>query len=530
MSLLAAACSLSPLMASTAPTAGLLLGLPPRTLPAPEVVKGDGPPPNVLLIAVDDLNDYVASFGGHPQALTPHLDAFHQSGAVAFQRAYCAGPVCGPSRSSLLSGFMPQRTGVYANPQNLRWSPLFQTHTTLPEYFAKHGYYTLGGGKIFHRQPGSQNNTADYGHWAFEEYRVATGSENPDSAQQTSRNLGVIDGVRDPDRRYTGGTSNDFAWGPTSGPESTMPDTGTANWAAERLGELPTDQPFFMAVGFAKPHLPWYVPEKYFDLYPPESVQVPEVLSTDLDDIRRPNNSVAETPSDDYLWVIRYPDLHRSAVRAYLAATSYADACVGIVLDALANSPHADNTIVVIFGDHGWHLGEKLRFRKFTLWEEATRLPLMVRVPGMQGAKDCHEALNLIDLYPTLIDLCGLPPKDANALDGRSFVEQVWNPAAVRAAPTVVIESARNGAAVIDERFYYVKQSDGTEELYDMQTDPLQWTNLIKSTDPTVVEVREYLKTFYPPSFAPTLTGSNGSSGTTPDPTLKATRVLSELN
>jgi arylsulfatase A-like enzyme len=474
---------------------------------------------------VDDLNDWVGAFAGNPQTVTPHLDRMVATGAVVFQRAYCPGPVCGPARSAMLSGFMPHRTGVYNNQHNMLRADLVRTYATLPEYFGRHGYHTVSSGKIFHKHFGTQTDTTDEGQWAFHEWLREGGIDKVNPAEHYSRGEGLLGGKPDPSGEFRTSAGSEFEWGPLQGAAEDMKDLRTARWAAERLAQLRTDKPFFLAVGISQPHLPWIVPQEYFDRHPLESICIPEHRLDDLDDIVTPAGRAKFGPSEDYQWVRRDPELFRRAVQAYLAATSFADECVGRILEALEKSPHRDNTIVVVFGDHGWHLGEKLRFRKATLWAEATRLPLLVRLPGMTARQDCPRVVNLIDLYPTLVELCGLPPKLAGSLDGRSLAPLLREPARAWPHPTLVIDPQGKGAAVISEDWYYVDHGDGTREFYDMRSDPLQWTNLAQSEEPRIAAERDRLAALFPTSFAPPVASDpRGPKRGTPDPSLRTMR------
>ncbi|MEI6467789.1 MAG: sulfatase, partial [Verrucomicrobiota bacterium] len=473
--------------------------------------EGSRAPYNVLFIAIDDMNDWVGAFGGAPQdrSATPKMDQFAKTGSVVFQQANCAGPICGPSRSALLSGFMPYRSGVYTNSQNMRGSELVQTHLTLPEYFSKHGYRTLSTGKIFHKHPG------DEGHWAFDQWAASEGGlgSRPDAARVTSRNRNLLDGkpapvpaVKSEGSEGGEGEGTEFAWGPTKGPKEDSKDWKAAEWAVAQLAK-PSPKPFFLALGISKPHLPWYVPQEYFDRHPLENIQLPEFRLNDLDDIIDPKGRVKFSPSSDFKWAQQDPRLFKGAVRAYLAATSYADDCVGHVLDALEKSPARDHTIVVIWGDHGWHLGEKLRFRKSTLWAESTRLPLIIRMPGMKSQQDCPRVVNLMDLFPTLIEACGLPAKPD--IDGRSIAPLLRDPNAPWPYPSITV-NGRGNASVRDERWYFIRYNDGAEEFYDMAHDPMQWTNLAASNDPEVRSEMKRLAASFPASFAPDVAHNQG--------------------
>ena len=480
--------------------------------------------PNVLFIAVDDINDWVGVFGGHPQARTPHLDRFAASGAVTFQNAHCAGPVCGPSRSALLSGFMPHRTGLYGNQHNMLDSRMVQTHATLPEYFSKHGYHSLSMGKIFHRHV--RKKGTDAGQWAFDEYHNTTGGTPVDRSQLTSRDKNLIHGKPGPKSKYTKGGGSEFSWGPTSVPLEETRDFLTAQWAAEQLNKE-HGNPFFLAVGLSRPHLPFYVPQKFFDLYPLETFKAPEIREDDLGDILDPRGKPAFRPSDDYLW-LKENGLITEAARAYMAACSYADACLSVVFDALEKSPRSKDTIVVFWGDHGWHLGEKLRYRKGTGWRESTRVPLIVRLPGSGTSAQSNRLVNLIDLYPTLIDLCGLPEK--RELDGKSFAPLLSNPGMDWQNHTLTIFGPGN-ASIQDEGWHLLHHRDGTRELYDLKNDPMEWTNLIQSKDANAKAAFKRLATHVPTEFAEPIPNSKGIKPVTKglDKTVKPGRSLNQL-
>ncbi|MHC4994200.1 MAG: sulfatase-like hydrolase/transferase, partial [Planctomycetota bacterium] len=244
--------------------------------------------PNVLFVAIDDLNDWVSVFGGHPAAKTPHVERFANEGATVFQNAHGAGSVCGPSRSAMLSGFMPHRTGIYGNKDNMLDSTLVQQYATLPEYFSKHGYHALTMGKIYHRhdRPGG----SDPGHWAFDEYNKRLGGSGVDQSKVTSRNRNLIDGKPGPPSDHTGSGGSEFAWGPTKGGLEETQDYRTARWAAEQL-QKDFNKPFFMAVGLSRPHLPFYVPQEFFDLYPRGGQYAPPINHSDLDDILNPRGA-----------------------------------------------------------------------------------------------------------------------------------------------------------------------------------------------------------------------------------------------
>ena len=407
---------------------------------------GNGPVrPNVLFIAIDDLNDWVGCLGGHPDVKTPNIDRLAKRG-VLFTHAYCSAPACNPSRASLLTGILPSTSGVYRNDQP--WRPVMPNAVTLPQHFMAHGYHVVGRGKIFHgRYP-------DPASW--HEY-VPRG---PDP-MPPGRPLNGIP------------RTAHFDWGPVDVPDDEMDDAKVVKWAINYLNQK-HDKPFFLGCGLFRPHLPWYVPRKYFDMYPPEKVTLPNVNENDLDDVPPIGRQMAR-PQGDHRKVVETNNW-RKAVSAYLACISFTDTHVGRLLDALDRSRYARNTVVVLWGDHGWHLGEKLHWRKFALWEEATHAPLIVVAPGTAKSRaTCGRTVSFIDVYPTLIELCDLSPR--KALEGVSLVSLLRNPSAAWGRPALTTHG-RNNHSVRSERWRYIRYRDATEELYDHQTDPLEWNNL----------------------------------------------------
>ena len=447
----------------------------------------DAPPrPNVLFVAVDDLNDWAEPFGGHPQVQTPHLSRLAER-SVVFQNAHAAAPVCGPSRSALLTGLSPATTGCYGNRDITRLAPPVAKYATLPEAMAQHGYHTATLGKIAHAFETPRGT--DRGRWMYQEIGHGGGSFAADRSRLTSRNKSLVAGQPINDRFARGGGS-EFAWGPTRLATDETKDWQTADWAGDWLAARPADAgPFFLAVGFSKPHLPFIVPQEFFDLYD-ESFEPPEVPEDDLADIVTTTGSQRYTASDDFEWV-EANDQRREAARAYAAACSYADACVGHLLEGLAKSPHAANTIVIVWGDHGWHLGEKLRYRKATGWHVATRVPLLIAMPNRDRRADCVAPVNLLDLFPTLLDVCDLPPRPH--LEGRSLRPLLENPVAdekawPHASVTIV---GPNHASVHGRRYHAIwekSRRNGRDmevrQLYDLANDPNEWVNEARETMP----------------------------------------------
>lgn len=406
-------------------------------------------PYNVIFIAIDDLNDWTGFLGGHPQTITPNMDRLAAQGMV-FERAYCAASVCNPSRAAILSGFRPSTSGIYHNSDKVFDFPIIQNALMLPQYFSKYGYHTMSRGKIYHNpQMGKHTwdewspNSGSYGKALQEEGKMANGIPSGEMA-------------------------DNMDWSATDADWKTTPDFLNADWAAKQLTKK-HDKPFFMACGIFRPHLEWHVPKAFYDKFDPENLILPEVLESDLDDV---GNS--SKPTREYLTIKKYGK-QKEAIQAYLASINYADACIGHLLDALEKSPYKDNTIVVLWGDHGWHLGKKLRYKKFTLWDRAIRTSLIIKVPGLTKPNSRSiRTVNLIDLYPTLLELCGLPPNREN--EGKSIVPLLNNPTLKWDNPSLT--QMGNGQSLRTERWRYLLYKDGSEELYDHDNDPNEWTNL----------------------------------------------------
>jgi arylsulfatase A-like enzyme len=434
-------------------------------------------PYNVLFIAIDDLNDWTGFLGGHPQTLTPHMDKLAGEGMV-FEKAYCAAPVCNPSRAALLTGYRPSTTGVYGNEHFMRGSAVLQNARTIPQYFSDHGYFTTARGKIFHTANGKWADTA-----SWNQFVKTVGGYGTPHKQPGMMASGIPKGEVDAN----------FDWGPTDAKFEETQDYLTAQWAAGQF-DKDFDKPFFIGCGIFRPHLVWQVPQQFFDKFPEEKMILPEVNESDYDDIP----ASALKPDRNYFAAKKYGK-QQAAIQAYLACINYADACVGVVLDALAQSKYADNTIVVLWGDHGWHLGEKLRYKKFTLWEEACRMPLIIKVPGVtKGQARCSSPVSLLDLYPTLVELCGLPANKAN--EGKSIVPLLKNSSLVWDIP-VVTTMGFNRHSVRNSKWRYTQYEDGAEELYNHETDPMEWTNLAKN--PEFTKVKTELAAYLPITNAP---------------------------
>jgi arylsulfatase A-like enzyme len=417
--------------------------------------------PNVLFIALDDWNDWAGCLG-HGQALTPNADRLAGQGML-FTGAHCVAPVCNPSRVAVMTGLRPETTGVYENHQPLgKKKP---DAVTLQLHFAQSGYATYGGGKIYHDSPQfiDLRGWTEY-YWWHPKGNVRDDYSHPPDPEPPGR----------PTRNITPITKRNFDWGPVDQPEADWPDTKVAHWAAGVL-ERKHDEPFFLAVGIFRPHVPWFNPPKYFDVYPLDRIRLPAVKDDDLEDLGPFARARAMDRNSQHEKLVEFGEW-KPAVQAYLGSISFADANLGRVLDALDRSPHKDNTIVVLWSDHGYHLGEKLHWHKRTLWERSTHVPLIWVVPGTtKPGSVCDAPVSLLDMYPTLIDLCGLKPRAE--LEGRSLVPLLGDPNAPWDRPAVTTWQPGN-VAVRSRHFRYIRYAKGEEELYDHRTDPDEWHNL----------------------------------------------------
>jgi arylsulfatase A-like enzyme len=444
--------------------------------PAHLQANDDRPAPNVLFVCVDDMNDWVGCLEGCPgQVHTPHIDTLAARGML-FTNAHCAAPVCNPSRTAILTGRQPTSTGIYDNGR--WWKPVLPDVVTLPMCFREAGYRVAGGGKVFHHTPGF-NPPDQWDSYFLQVFDAPWHRPGPNDALP-------VKGLHWPEGFPLNGLHNvrtgkrppanpkEFDWGPFQKPDREMGDGQMVEWAKQFLRQE-HERPFFLAAGIFRPHLPWYVPEKYFEMYPLDEIVLPEVPADDLDDIPSAGRKMAAYRGDEFLYV-KNNGRWKEAVQAYLASISFADALVGELLHTLDRSPHAENTIVVLWSDHGWHLGEKHHWHKFTLWDEATRVPLIITAPGITTpGSETAQPVGLIDLYPTLTELCGVTPPDR--LDGVSLVPLLKHPAAKSQRPALTTHG-RGNHGVRSEHWRYIRFADGSEELYDHRVDPHEWKNL----------------------------------------------------
>lgn len=413
--------------------------------------------PNVLFVAIDDQNDWIGCMGGHPLAKTPHLDALAESGTL-FLNAHCQAPLCNPSRTSLLTGLRSTTTGVYGLAPWFRNVPEFKDVVTLPQHFQQHGYKTYCTGKIFHiGYPGKDSPI----YKEFDVWGPAGGI-----------------GVKPPKKLIPPtpmGNHPLMDWGVFPHNDEDKGDYQITSWAVEQLAQAPTDEPMFLSVGYFLPHVPCYATQKWFDLYPDDDSVLPPILKGDRSDVPRFAWYLHwELPEPRLKW-LEENNQWRNLARSYLACTSFVDAQIGRLIEALRSSGRWDNTIVVVWGDHGYHLGEKGISGKNTLWERSTRVPLIFAGPGVKGGQRCLQPAELLDLYPTLIELCCLPAN--SSLEGLSLAPQLKDAEALRLRPAVTSHNQGNHA-VRSERYRYIRYADGSEEFYDLQADPQEWKNL----------------------------------------------------
>jgi arylsulfatase A-like enzyme len=429
--------------------------------------------PNVLFIAIDDLNHWVGYLGRNAQTKTPNIDRLAERG-VWFTRSYCAAPVCNPSRAALMSGLRPFTSGVYENDND--WRRVVPEDLPLTTTFRKAGYFVCGSGKIYHEGWKRRSEWDDY---------LENSGHDPEPKGDTG-----VGGIR-------------FA--PLDCGDEDLREWKIVGYGIEQL-QKKHDKPLFLAVGLFKPHLPWNVPRKYYDMHPLNEIQLPPHREDDLDDITPAGIRMAK-PEGDHAAILK-SGRWKDAVQGYLAAISYCDAMVGRLLDAFDKSPYATNTIICFWSDHGWHLGEKQHWRKFALWEEATRSPLIWVVPGLTKPNSrCDRTVDFMSIYPTLTDLCGIPtPKH---VQGESLRLLLANPKAAWNNPAITTYKFMNHA-VRSEDWRLIRYADGGEEFYDEMKDPYEWTNLATKVDFTAK--KNELSRLLPKENKPDIGGRNGAS------------------
>lgn len=448
--------------------------------------------PNYLFIVADDLNSWIGCLGRHPDVRTPNIDRLAATGTL-FTNAYCSAPYCNASRMGVFTGSLPSTTGVYHN-QPLWDSP--GRKITFVERLREAGYYTFGAGKVFHgvfdyTAAGRQKKTS--ASWKEMENRSFLWDHfHPNTSEPlpVDRPLNRLFDFSDFDAVPP--MYRMFDWGPIPDErEEELPDAGVLR-NLEAFFSDGHREPFFLALGFYKPHLPWHVPKRYFDLYDPARIHLPLVKDDDLDDVPPIGRKFALSPPDHELVTSRgqWPQ----AVQGYLAAITYVDEMIGKVLDRLEASGLAESTTVILWGDNGFHLGEKLHWRKFALWEEATRVPLIIRSPDFAGRHNrVYAPVSLIDLFPTLLELSGIDENDK--IDGQSLVPLMRDAGHRRSEPAIMTWG-RGNHSVRTADWRFTQYADGEEELYDHRVDGHEWTNL--AHNPAFDEIRAGLRKWLP--------------------------------
>ncbi len=442
--------------------------------------------PNVLFIAMDDLNSWIGCLGGHPQTITPNLDRLAKSGML-FTNAHCVAPACNPSRTAIFTGRSPHVSGLYDNSQKMR--EILPDAEIIPKTFMRHGYRASGSGKMLHY-------FIDAASW--DEYFPPARTENPFPR--------TLEPPQRPVSLPVGGPwqYRETDWGPLAGTdEECGGDFLVTEWIGRQLKQ-PQEKPFFLACGIYRPHEPWFVPAKYFEPFPLESIQLPPGYRTDdLDDL--PPEGKRRGPNR-YFAHIQKEGQWKKGIQGYLASIHYADAMLGRVLDALEQGPHSNTTMVVLWSDHGWHLGEKEHWQKFTGWRACTRVPLMIRVPaGAPGLPQgtisgvCDRPVSLLSLFPTLLELCGLPAEAQH--DGPSLIPLLRSPSAAWPHAAMTYLADGRSYSVSGEEWRLIHYGNGDEELYDIARDPYEWTNV--ADRPEFAAKRDEMRRFAPTMLAP---------------------------
>ena len=417
---------------------------------------------NVLLIAIDDLNDWIGCLKTNSQAKTPNIDRLASRGML-FTNAHCQAPICNPSRTSFMLSLRPSTTGIYENQPWFRSVKETKNRITMGEHFVKNGYRTLTAGKIFHASKICKRSFQTYG---------------PMPGQYSKKDK----------RIHKDSPSRTKLWdfGPQDYPEEEHSDYQVASWCIDQLKNH-NEAPFFMAIGFYRPHVPLFAPKPYFESRPLNKVRLPEILFNDRDDL--PSEAlqlIHNTLPPSHKWFVD-SGKWKNAVRAYNSCITFTDHQIGRVLDALDSSSYKDNTIIVLFSDHGFHLGEKQMWAKRSLWERSTRVPLIISTPhGLKGVS-CSRPVELLSIFPTLSELCKLPnPLD---IDGLSITKLLEDPRSDWSHPAITTFKEGNHS-IRTERYRYIRYANGSEELYDHKTDYNEWNNVIN--DQQYSKVRQY--------------------------------------
>ena len=408
--------------------------------------------PNILFIAIDDQNDWIGCLDGHPLAHTPNIDAL-AAGGTLFTNAHCQSPLCNPSRTSLMIGMRPSSTGIYGLAPWFRNVPQLSASVTLPQHLANHGYNTYSTGKIYHGRYGRQSDSKEFHHLG-PPGGVGIRPEKP--LVNTPSGHPLVD------------------WGVFPHKDEQKQDYKVAQYAIDTLKSKPPE-PFFLSVGFFLPHVPCYTTQKWYDLFPDDDSVLPKVFPNDRDDTPRFSWYLHWKLPECRLKFLQDENQWRNLARSYLACTAFIDSQVGRVIKQLEDSGYQDNTIIVLWSDHGWHIGEKAITGKNTLWADGTRVPLIFAGPGITPGQVSAQPAELLDIYPTLSEL--IHTKVGEQLEGHSLLPQLIDVTAKRNHPAITTHNHDNHA-IRTQRWRYITYADGTAELYDTIADPHEWHNL----------------------------------------------------
>ena len=452
--------------------------------------------PHVLFVSVDDLNDWIGCLDGHPQALTPNMDRLASRG-ILFANAHCASPACNPSRSTVFSGLMPQRTGVWSNLYP-KFGSLNPNAMGLVRAFSKAGFKTMGTGKLSGdkatRYDESFNTAQRWSplpqgavKYSLDELPSKGTTDPRHITKDLQGNSVVLPLNRMPsDRRPHTTDGESFDWGPFDVPDADFGDTRITDWALNKILEG-FESPTFLGIGYYRPHIPLYAPKRFFARFEEDPGQLPKVLKDDIQDLTKIGKRWAvEADTAGLHYTVVKNGQWRRAVESYLACITYIDNEIGRLMDVLDKSSASSNTWIVLWSDHGWHLGEKMHWGKWTPWERSTRVPLIIVPPKKLetdfaiGGSVCIEPVSLIDLYPTLVELCDLPRPPV--LDGHSLVPLLRDPL-LKTDRVVVTMFDKGNLSLRTRQWRYIRYTNGDEELYDLSSDTNEWTNLVANKD-----------------------------------------------
>ena len=447
--------------------------------------------PNILFIAIDDMNNWTSAMGG--PAKTPNMERLAKAGKL-FTNAYCVVPACNPSRVAIMTGVRPETSGQYVNEGNFRDLPGNADRVTLPKYLQKFGYESVAVGKVFHNSAGKgtvPDPRSDPQSWTYQ-YPSEVGTKGHQLYLDQNNQAKWLNGAmykKDMNINKPEYLSKFGVWGVTPEKKEQTFDWKNAQTASKYLRKK-HDKPFFLAVGLFRPHSPQIAPQEFFDMYPLDSIQVPELPKDDLNDIPE----IAKTNfSSEFVGYVKEKEQLKNATQAYLASMSFADACIGKILNGIEKGPNKDNTIIVLWTDHGWQLGQKDRWEKFSLWKQATNSPLIIKYPDMKNRGiDNNQAVSLLDLFPTVLDLSGIEKPDF--LEGTTLMPLLADENYKRIEPAITTYEKGN-ISIEKEDWNFIQYKDGSEELYNHTTDPKEFKNIIKvkGNEAIIKELRNYV-------------------------------------